>query len=482
MTIAAVHSAYRSRAGRRSAGAYSGYLAAMLLLVVVLPTARAIALALVDPAVGRALAEADLVALVSLVAGAALPAAVVLGRARGPAVDEPHPIALLLETEARRWLVLRRAVAVSGTVALTGVALAAVAVALASGSPLLPAALAGAAFGVAVTVAALAGQCLAPSRSAALAAGLALSALVALLLPGAARITPGGLVALAVAGPPTAALGAALAVVALAVLVLPVAPRLLDSASGPTLLAQSRRWRAAVTGAATGDIADSLSGYRSLPRRNRGVHAVRVGPFALTVVVRDAIGALRTPGRSAAAGLALLAAGVAVAVAAVAPPSLLAVPAAAAGVLAYLGAGVWSDGFRHAAETAGQTAFVAPPPLELLLLHGMLPLVLAVALAVLGAALVPGAALAPAVAVALVAVAARAMDATRGALPPALLSPVPLPIGDGAGAVVLLWNLAAPMVSAGAAVAVVAAAPLVALAPIVAAGCLLVARRRLASA
>ncbi|KQQ03990.1 MULTISPECIES: hypothetical protein [unclassified Rathayibacter] len=474
MTIAAVRSAYRSRAGRRRAGAYSGYLAAMLLVVVVLPTARALAITLTDPAVGPALATVDLGALIAVAAGAAIPVAVLLGRARGPAVDAPHPTALLLATEARRWHVLRRSVVVSGALAAAAAALAATALALASGSPLLPAALAGAAFGVLLTVAALAGQCLTPPRSAVLAAVLVLPVLAVPALP----FTPGGLVALAVAGAPSAAVS----IVALAVLVVPLAPRLLDDASGPSLLAQSQRWRSAVTGAANGDVADALSGYRSLPRRNRCVQAVRVGPFPVTVVVRDAVGALRTPGRSAAAGLALLAAGAAVAVAAVAPPSLLAIPAALAGVLAYLGAGVWSDGFRHAAETAGQTAFVATPPFELLLLHGVLPLALALTLVTVGALLLSGGALAPAAATALVAVAARAMDATRGALPPRLLSPIPMPIGDGAGAAVLLWNLAAPLVSAGAAVAVVVAPGPLILAPVVALTCLLVARRRLASA
>lgn len=144
------------------------------------------------------------------------------------------------------------------------------------------------------------------------------------------------------------------------------------------------------------------------------------------------------------------------------------------------------DGFRHAAATAGQPALVAPPPFELLLLHGLLPVVLAVAVALLGALsaslLLPGSALPVAAAKAVVAVAARAMDATRGPLPPSLLGPVPLPFGDGAGAVVLLWNLAGVLVSAAAAVALASAPALVAGVPLVAACCLLVARRRLARA
>ncbi|WP_139344559.1 hypothetical protein [Rathayibacter sp. VKM Ac-2630] len=88
----------------------------------------------------------------------------------------------------------------------------------------------------------------------------------------------------------------------------------------------------------------------------------------------------------------------------------------------------------------------------------------------------------PAAAVAVVAVAARAMDATRGPLPPTLLGPVPLPIGDGAGAVVLLWNLAGVLVTGASAVGVAAAPGLVAAAPLVVLACLLTARRRLARA
>ncbi|SMH46550.1 hypothetical protein SAMN06295885_2782 [Rathayibacter oskolensis] len=483
--VAAVRAVHRSRDGAGSGSAYSGYLAAMTLLVVVLPVLRALVLALGDPLVSSALAGVDLVGLLAIAAGATLPAAVLLGRARGPAVGAPYPTAVLLETDVRRWLVLRRSVIVSATGVVLAGAVSAVAVAVATGSSPVIAALAGAAFAVLVTVAWLAGQCLPPSRATALAGVLALPVVAVVLPPALAPVTPGGLLAVAAARPSSAAVGAMIASVALAALAVPAAPRLLDAASGPALLSQSLRWESARRSTATGDLAESLTGYRALPRRGRSLAAVRIAPFPLALVVRDAVGALRTPGRSGAAALALLGAGVAVALASVAPPSLLAIPATAAGILAYLGAGVWADGFRHAADTAGQTAFVAPPPFELLLLHGVLPVVLAVVLAVTGAiaasAALPGAAaLAPAAAVAVVAVAARAMDATRGALPPALLSPVPLPIGDGAGAMVVLWNLAGALVSAGAAVALLASPLLLAGVPLVAAACLLVARGRLA--
>ncbi|PPF28544.1 hypothetical protein C5C18_07780 [Rathayibacter tritici] len=59
---------------------------------------------------------------------------------------------------------------------------------------------------------------------------------------------------------------------------------------------------------------------------------------------------------------------------------------------------------------------------------------------------------------------------------------MPLPIGDGAGAVVVLWNLPGALVSASTAAAVAASPALLGAVPLVAAGCLLVARRCLARA
>lgn len=487
-----VRTFFRSRAAApRRPRAYAGYLTAMTVLVVVLPVARALALLAVQAGAAHAFAPEVAVAVI---AGVALPAAVLLGRVRGPAVGEPHITAVLFATDLRRWHVLRRPVLLATVVLLVAAAAASTLLALAAVTAVHLAVIGGAAFTVLLALAWLAGQCLPARLTAMLAAVLAALALLALPLPGLLPLTPGGLVAAAVSGPDP--LRAAIVLCALAAALLPTAPRILDVARGPALLAQARQWSSTTRLGLTGDLAESLDGYRALPRRGRGLRAVRVAPFALTVPVRDAIGALRTPGRSALAVLALTAAGAAVVVAAVVPSSILAVPAALAGVLAYLGAGVWSDGFRHAAATAGQPAFLAPPPFELLLLHGLLPIVLAVGCAVLGALLTwlllsGGAVLLTAVPLAcvtgVVAVAARAMDATRGPLPPTLLGPIPLPIGDGAGAVVLLWNLAGALISAAtsaaATSAVVASAPaLIAVVPLVCACCLFVARRRLAHA
>ncbi|QHC54994.1 hypothetical protein EV639_102185 [Rathayibacter tanaceti] len=480
--VCAVRALHRGRAGARARPrAYAAYLVAMTVIVVVLPVGRALAIASAELGASGVLDPAPAVAAV---AGLALPAVVVLGRVRGPAVGEPHTTAVLLATDLRRWRVLRRpALTATTALALVGTVASAL-VALAAAAPVGPAAIGGAAFSVLLALAWLAGQCLPARLPAVLAAVLTAVAVLGLLVPAVLPVLPAGLVAAAVAG--REPVGAVVALVALAVALLPAAPRMLDLARGPLLLAQARQWSSTARLGATGDLADSLSGYRALPSRGRRLRAVRVAPFALAVPVRDAIGALRTPGRSASALVALGAAGAAVVLAAVVPSALLAVPAAAAGVLAYLGAGVWSDGFRHAAATAGQPALVAPPPFELLLLHGLLPVVLAVAVALLGALsaslLLPGSALPVAAAKAVVAVAARAMDATRGPLPPSLLGPVPLPFGDGAGAVVLLWNLAGVLVSAAAAVALASAPALVAGVPLVAACCLLVARRRLARA
>ncbi|MDY0913299.1 hypothetical protein [Rathayibacter festucae] len=469
--VHAVRALHRSRAAaEQRGGAYAGYLAAMTLLVVVLPVLRAVVLLAAEPA--PALAALDPAAVVGLTVALLLPAAVLLGRVRGPAVGEPHTTAVLLATDLPRRLVLRRPVLIAGTAAVLASTVIALLVSLAVGGAPLVAVSAGASFGVLLAVAWLAGQCL-PGRGAALlTAGLVVAALLP-AGPGALLAVP--LTTASVAFPSTAALPA------LAVLVLAFVPRLLDAARGAVVVAQSQQWRSARSRGAIGEVADALEGYRARPARLRRVDAVRVAPFALAVPLRDAIGALRTPGRSLAGVAALAAAGAALAVAAVAPPSLLALPAALAGVLAYCGAGVWSDGLRHAAATAGQPALLAPAPFELLLLHGILPLVLAVGIVVAACALAAGPAW-PAVAVAVVAVAARAMDATRGPLPPSLLGPIPLPIGDGAGAAVLLWNLAGVLVTGAAAVGVASAPGLLTAVPVVAVGCLLIARRRLARA
>ncbi|QHC73168.1 hypothetical protein [Rathayibacter sp. VKM Ac-2805] len=474
--VAEVRALHRHRAAAPpSPRAYAGYLAAMTVLVVVLPVARALALLAAE-------AGAAPEPLIALAAGLALPAAVLLGRVRGPAVGEPHTTAVLLATDLRRWSVLRRPVVRASAGLVACCSAVASLLALAAAAPLLAAVAGGAAFAGLLAVAWLAGQCL-PSRLPALAAGLLASlAVLGALLPGAP--TPGGLLASAVSG--AEGVRAATVLLASAAVLLAAAPRLLDAARGPRLLAQARQWSATARLGVTGDLAESLDGYRALPAIGRGLRAVRLSPFALAVPVRDAIGALRTPGRSAVAVVALAVAGAAAVLAAVVPSSLLALPAAVAGVLAYLGAGVWSDGFRHAAATAGQPALLAPGPFELLLLHAVLPLVLAVGVAVLGALaaslLLPGAAVPVAAATAVAGVAARAMDATRGPLPPQLLSPLPLPIGDGAGVAVVLWNLAGALVSASTAVSVAASPGLLAAVPLVAGGCLLVARRRLARA
>ncbi|MCJ1704380.1 hypothetical protein [Rathayibacter sp. VKM Ac-2926] len=470
--VHAVRALHRSRAAaEQRGGAYAGYLAAMTLLVVVLPVLRAVVLLAAEPA--PALAALDPMTVVGLTAGLLLPAAVLLGRVRGPAVGEPHTSAVLLATDLPRHLVLRRPVAIAGTAAVLASAAAALLIAVAVGGAPLVAVGPGAAFGVLLAVAWLAGQCL-PGRGAALLTGVL----------GAAAALPAGpdaLLGRALTTADPSALPGTAVLTALAALALAVVPRLLDTVRGGVVVAQSRQWRSARSRGAIGEVADALEGYRARPGRFRRLDAVRVAPFALAVPLRDAIGALRTPGRSVAGVAALAAAGLALAVAAVAPPSLLALPAALAGVLAYCGAGVWSDGLRHAAATAGQPALLAPAPFELLLLHGILPLLLAVGIVVAACALAAGPAW-PAVAVAVVAVAARAMDATRGPLPPSLLGPIPLPIGDGAGAAVLLWNLAGVLVTGAAAVGVASAPGLLAAVPVVAVGCLLIARRRLARA
>ncbi|OOB89513.1 hypothetical protein B0T42_16930, partial [Rathayibacter sp. VKM Ac-2630] len=264
--IRAVRALHRSRSDARDR-AYSGYLAALTVLVVVLPVLRALVLLAGDPA--PVLAGLEVPAVVGVVAGLLLPAAVLLGRVRGPAVDEPHPTAVLLATDLPRRLVLRRPVASSSAAVVLAGTAAAVLIAVATESSLPLAAVGGAAGGAVLAVAWLAGECLPPRWSAGLAAVTAL----AVLLP----VGPAAVVPAALTGSDLSAVIAPRRV---------RRPRPRNGATPARRRARAARARPVpgsgarrATGGAIGEVADALEGYRARPRRLRALSAVRIAPF-----------------------------------------------------------------------------------------------------------------------------------------------------------------------------------------------------------
>jgi hypothetical protein len=289
----------------------------------------------------------------------------------------------------------------------------------------------------------------------------------------------------AVGAHPLAAPGALLAALTL----LAVVPLLLSLLEPRVVLGQSLRWEAVRLHTSTLELSASVATYQSVPQAGRRRFAVggRARSLPAIIVRRDAVAALRTPGRLAIGVLVLLACGALITGAAVvAPPAWML--GAIAGVAAYAAAGPLSDGLRHAVEAASALPLYGTSDSALLLLHTLFP-ALAVGLVVAtGAVLVtafwppaaalPLASIGSAVIVAIGSVVLRLMNALKPPLPLALLTPIPTPAGDMAALNRVIWALDGVLLAGllGAAASLSATAILAPLAVVAVAG--LIARRR----
>ncbi|MCT1478851.1 DUF6297 family protein [Microbacterium sp. p3-SID336] len=465
--VAAALRIWRARTPRtRGDHAYAVYLILMLALVAAAPLVRAAWVTATSPAVTAALASpaAD-GAVVALVAGL-WAGALLGGRVRGPALRPPfltHTFATgdLTGAEAFRGPLLRAGAAAT---ALTTAAAGLIALALAGAGrvDLIGAAgflLTGALVGVITTALWLLGQA-SPRAAAPSAAGVlglgALTAAVPLLQP----LTPWGWVGLTYpgAGPPFALVALAALTVALCALV----PAMLNRLGREELLSQALRWDSAGVRATAMDFGDALAVYQAPPRFGRRLRAVRpLRRHATVMLQRDAIGALRTPGRLVLSLAALAAAGVLLTLASATVAPLWGL-GAGAGMLVFAGLGPLTDGLRHAVAVTGDLPLYGISDERLLSEHVLFPL--AVSAAVLLAAAVawaavtgtPPAALLTAPVLALLAVATRVSSALKGPLPPALLAPMPSPMGDLGAAVRLAWALDGLLLAAVAGAATVA--------------------------
>lgn len=230
-------------------------------------------------------------------------------------------------------------------------------------------------------------------------------------------------------------------------------PWLLVRLRGDELLSHARRRDLAGVAGTSGEVGHALATFRALPRVGRRLDAVRTGvPFILTIMRRDIVGALRTPARGAVGTAGVVASGVLVVLSFELPAGVMWVAAAAAAVVGFASLGVVSDGFRYAAETAGRPPLHGVSAAGLMAAHGALPALLIVIAGACAAGVglltdapvgaVPGAV----VCLALLAL-VRACDSARGPLPVRLLTPVQSPVGDFAGAIVVLWQIEAVVLS-----------------------------------
>ncbi|MDR6868182.1 hypothetical protein J2Y69_002793 [Microbacterium resistens] len=388
-------------------------------------------------------------------AGAAL-----LGRVRGPAVLPPVLTHALWASALPRRVAfagpVSRAILMSALAPLALVALIATALwssGRATGAEAVVFGVGGLGAGLVTGVMWLFGQAygrLAPIVS----GGILLLGALSVLFPTVAPIFPWAWVGLSYApgGSPIAAAGA----VVLGIVGLLLVPFLMDRLEGPVLDAQAARWDTARVFASTLDLGSASDVYRTRPHLLRRLRVVRpIRSKAVRFLVRDALGALRTPWRTAAGGAAVLLAGA----------GLAAVPSSEAGwalgvaLVAYLGLGPLTDGIRHAAAVSADLPLYGLSDRRLLAYHSILPLLLAVVLLGVGGAVGatafgfhrPVAVLSgmlTGVVLAVLLVMIRAFAALKGPMPPSLLVPVPTPMGDLGAVVRAAWSLDAPLLAA----------------------------------
>lgn len=462
--LAAVRAVHGGRGDARTTGdvAYVVYATVLVVAIVVVPLVRGVVVGLSGPEVIGVLAAPPAARGAGVVVGLLLAALVLLGQVRGPALTTPFFTVAVAGTDLPRRLTLRRPFCTAATLLLASSVLvtavlawvlhdAAGASASAAGALVLGAA----ALGLLAAVTWLLGQRLGPARAAWLAGTLAAVTGLHALVPAVGILAPGGWFAAlwpVTGAVPSWAEPLALPVlVATALLSVAAVPRLLDALGGVELLAQARRWETAGTSVSAGDLAGALGQLRPPPRTGRTWWAVRGRSTVTRFLVRDLVGALRTPARAVGGALSLVLAGALLAAGLEGTGPLGRVAAAGGAVVGYLALGVVSDGFRHAAEAAAAPALYRHSTGGLFALHAALPTACALFLTGVGAAAVAGPDLVVGPAVAALGcflVLVRARDSAKGPLPPQLLTPVPTPAGDASGVAIVVWQADALIVSA----------------------------------
>jgi len=487
--LRAVTVVYRRRATARPRDTrYALYVAALLLVVVGVPLARGVVLALARPEVVEALRAPGGARAAGLVAGLLPAALAVLGQVRGPALLDPFFVTALAGNDLPRHRTLRVPFLVASGWLTIGVLVAAALLAVpltlapgtldgaqaagrsplpGSGSPVdaLPVLLAALATGALSAVSWLAGQ-RAGRRAAwvlpaALGAGAILPALPGLSRSAVSWVLPAGWFTHAWPSVAPSAGSAASPVgptvldgepwwgagllVLLACLVGTGVPRLLDGLRGGVLLDQARRWSSVTVAVGAGDLSEAGERLGLLPsgfaRRRRAVRAL---PTTARWCWADLVGALRTPGRLVLGSLLVAASGGALAVVVGLPGSLRWWCGGLVAAVCCTALGPWSDGLRHAAEAAAAPPLYGCSTTRLFWLRSLLPAAAALVLTAVGVLLSGHASsgvftAAPVLALLLVLV--RVHRSARGGLPPSALTPVPTPAGDLAGVLVLAWNI-----------------------------------------
>lgn len=435
--------------------AFIAYSLVLFALIVGAPVLRAAWLAVTLRATAVAMTEPIAAVTAAVVVLAVWATALTVGRSRGPAVAAPFLAHVLTSSDlpgrtafGRQTLVGVVALAVvgGGAAAFLGAALAVVG--LVPVESALDFAVRGLLIGVLTGLCWLLGQA-APRAATVLAAGLVVGAAGLAILGTNAAASTWAWVTPTVGVPGIVVLGA------VAVVGVVTMPWLLDRIHGATITAQSTQWNVAIAHAVSLDFAAASGSYQALPTAGRRLRAVLQGTSPVVMVlVRDAVGAVRTPARLVGGVLTIAAAGLALVLAAqnaTTAPLLGAIAAA----LVYVGAGASTRGVQHVAQVSRDQPLYGFSDGSLLLLHSIFPVAFSVVITltstvVVGSLVAASPVAAPiwaAIALPIVVVAARVSNALRGPSPLFLMTPAPSAVGDPMPLLRILWALDAPLLA-----------------------------------
>lgn len=435
---------WKSRGHRPAGGeyAYRLYMGILLALVSIVPVLRVLWLAVTSPEGMAVLTAPHAPELAGYIAATLWVTALLLGRERGPALLPPFPLYVLAGSGVPRSSVFREPVLRSGllvTMVTTGGAVLVAGALLSHGAATLPVAagfvLTGVLAGVITTAAWLTGQAL-PRTALAIAAALAGLAVACHFVPPLQPFTPWGWVASAYPGTVTSH-RPLLCLTALCFASLAAMPWLMNALQITRVVGQAERWRIARVHAVGMDLGAAVTTFRAGPRVGRRLRAVQsANSLAVTYLLRDAVGAMRTPGRLALSLAALSTAGVLLTLATM-PDAPVLLLGAAAGITVFAGLGPLTEGLRHVAALAAYPALYGVGDERLLAYHLLFPVLIALVILVIAAGVCaaasgvpPGTAMISGVLLGALTTAARISTAVKGPMPASLRTPVPTPMGD----------------------------------------------------
>lgn len=455
-SLKVAHRIYSRRVSRPSRREllYTLYLSILVVWVFGVPIVRSGYNTASRPAVAEAFYTATAETAMQTAFGLLFAASVLAGRLRGPALLPPFLTYALAGNGMPRAITMRRAFIASGSVAASIIVVPTIVFAVAVNNSS-GAGRTSAAIFVAVTVLCsiiaanlwLIGQILTTIRAVALATAIVVLTAVTAYVVDLRGYTVWGW---ASAHSPASQTLNWLPVHLLGLLTvgcLAYVPRLLDQLKGADMLDQAVRWQSAGTLGATGDLAGALGEFRAKPHLGRYWSALGNGSSMLiTIVRRDVVGSMRTPGRAVAGIAGLLTSGWLLSLAFTVPDFMVWLVAALGAWLGFIAVGVCCDGFRHTMETTTRPTLYGTSLHRQLVQHSLLPIgcTLVVSTLAAGAAawwfeLSPYAILA-AVSGQLFCVSVRLFDSAKGLLPPEVLAPAPTPFGDLSAIRVLWWQ------------------------------------------